>query len=122
MTFSIRLQTPIVLDDWSEPEPDVAVCVLDPDDYVSRHPRADEIFLVIEVAESTLAYDRQRKVAAYAGSGIPEYWIVNLVDQRIEVFSDPDRVAQRYRQERLVFPGETLTLPGGASLAVSDVL
>ncbi|MBM4257492.1 MAG: Uma2 family endonuclease [Deltaproteobacteria bacterium] len=121
-TFSIRLQTPIVLDDWSEPEPDAAVCVLDPNDYVSRHPRADEIFLVIEIAESTLGYDRGRKVAAYAGSSIPEYWIVNLVDRRIEVFSDPDPAAQQYRQGRSVVPGDTLLLPGGVSLAVADIL
>lgn len=117
----IRVQMPIVLNDWSEPEPDIAVCRL-PNKYRSAHPTASDVLLVIEVSESTLAFDRGRKVAAYAGSGIPEYWIVNLVDRRIEVFSDPDTLTQRYRQERLVVPGDTLLLPGGVSFAVSDVL
>lgn len=120
--FAVRTQFPIVLTDWSEPEPDIAVCRLDPNKYRHEHPKAGDVLLVIEVADSSLAYDRQRKTVAYAASGIPEYWIINLVDNRIEVFSDPDPVAQRYRQERLVFRGDTLTLPGGASLAVVDIL
>jgi len=122
MTVTIRGQLPIVLDDWSEPQPDIAVCQFDSGDYEHGHPKANEVLLVIEVSESTLAYDRGRKVAAYAGSGIPEYWIVNLVDRRIEVFSDPDPTIQRYRQERFVVPGDTLTLLGGLRLAVGDVL
>src|SRR5262245_22966351 len=93
--FSVRIQLPIVLDDWSEPEPDIAVCQLDPDDYEREHPRADQVWLVIEVAEASLSYDRSQKVAAYSRSSIPEYWIVNLLNRRIEVFSDPDPVAQR---------------------------
>jgi Uma2 family endonuclease len=121
-SVTIRAQLPIVLNDYSEPEPDVAICRLDLDNYRHEHPKASDILLLIEVAQSSLAYDRRRKTAAYATSGIPEYWIINLVDNRIEIFSDPDLVAQRYRQERLVFRGDTLTLPGGASLAVGDIL
>ncbi len=120
--FTIRIRAPIVLNDWSEPEPDVAICRLDLNHYRIEHPKANDILLLIEVAETSLSYDRGRKVAAYAGSGIPEYWIINLVDRRIEVFSDPDLVTQRYRQERFVVPGDTLTLPGRVNLAVSDVL
>jgi Uma2 family endonuclease len=120
--FTVRTQAPIVLNDWSEPEPDVAICRFDADDYRYEHPKASDVLVVIEVAQSSLAYDRRRKTEAYAASGIPEYWITNLIDNRIEVFSDPDPVAQRYRQERLVFHGDILTLPGGASLAVADIL
>lgn len=120
--FTVRIQAPIVLNDWSEPEPDVAICRFDPNDYRHEHPKASDVLLVIEVAATTLVYDRGRKVAAYAVSGIPEYWIVNLVDRRIEVFSDPDPVAQRYRKERHVVAGDTLLLPGGVNLAVSGVL
>jgi len=120
--FFVRIQAPIVLNDWSEPEPDVTICRFDPRDYEHEHPKANEVLLVIEVSESTLAYDRKRKVAAYAGSRVPEYWIVNLVDRRIEVFSDPDPTTQRYRQERFAVPGDMLTLPGGTSLAASEVL
>ncbi len=120
--FTVRIQAPIVLNDWSEPEPDVAICRFDPDNYRHEHPKASDILLLIEVADTSLAYDRGRKVAAYAGSDIPEYWLVNLSDQRIEVRSDPEPIAQRYRQERLVFRGDTLTLPGGVSLVVADIL
>ena len=120
--FSIRVQAPIVLNDWSEPEPDIAICRLDPDDYRREHPRASDVLLVIEVADASLSYDRGRKVAAYAGGGIPEYWIVNLVDRRIEVLSDPDRAAQRYRSAHDVLACDSLPLPGGALLAAADML
>jgi Uma2 family endonuclease len=119
---TVRIQAPIVLDNWSEPEPDVAICRFDADDYQYEHPKASDVLVVMEVAKTSLAYDRRRKTKAYATSGIPEYWIINLIDNRIEVFSDPDPVAQRYRQERLVFRGDILTLPGGVSLAVADIL
>lgn len=121
-TFSIRAQAPIILNDWSEPEPDVAICRFDADDYQYEHPKASDVLVVIEVAKASLAYDRRQKTVAYAASGIPDYWIINLIDHRVEVFSNPDPLAQRYRQERLVFRGDTLTLPGGASLAVADIL
>jgi Uma2 family endonuclease len=120
--FSIRGQAPIILNDWSEPEPDVAICRFDANDYQDKHPKASDVLLLIEVADTSLAYDRRRKTVAYAASGILEYWIVNLADRRIEVFSDPDPVAQRYRQERIVFRGDTLLLPGGVSLAAADIL
>jgi Uma2 family endonuclease len=120
--FTVRIQAPIVLNNWSEPEPDVAICRFVPDNYRHEHPQASDILLLIEVADTSLAYDRQRKTVAYAASGIPEYWIVNLADRRVEVFSDPDPLAQRYRQERLAFRGDTLMLPGGTSLAVAAIL
>jgi Uma2 family endonuclease len=121
-TVIVRGQTPIVLDDWSEPEPDIAVCQPDPDRYKNAHPRADQVLLVIEVAESSLTYDRTRKVPAYAASAIPEYWIVNLIDRQVEVFTGPDPTRQRYRQQRLAFAGDVLTLPGGSAIEVSDFL
>lgn len=121
-TFSIRMQVPIVLDDWSEPEPDIAICQLDQDNYMLAHPRVDQVLLLIEVADSSLPYDRGRKIPAYARSGIPEYWILNLVDRKIEMFSDPDPVAQRYRNERQAVIGDTLTLPGGITLPAAAIL
>ncbi len=120
--FSIRGQAPIILNDWSEPEPDVAICRFDANDYQDEHPTASDVLVVMEVAKTSLAYDRSRKTEAYATSGIPEYWIINLIDNRIEVFSDPDPVAQRYRQERLAFRGDTLLLPGGVSFAAAEIL
>ncbi len=121
-TVTIRVQVPIVLNDWSEPEPDIVVCLPDLDDYEREHPRADQVLLVIEVAEASLFYDRSRKVAAYAGSGIPDYWIVNLIDRRIEMLSDPDSGALRYRTEKHAVAGDSLQLPGGVLLVAADIL
>lgn len=118
----VRVQDPIVLNNWSEPEPDIAVCAPVPDRYKQAHPRADQVFLVIEVAESSLAYDRTRKAHAYAASGIPAYWIVNLIDRRVEVLTDPAPGTQSYQQQRYAFAGDTLPLPGGRVIAVADIL
>ena len=121
-TVSLRVQLPIVLNDWSEPEPDIALCQPEPDDYEREHPRADQVLLVIEVAGASLSYDRSRKAAAYAGSDIPQCWLVNLADRRIEVLSDPDPASRHYRSERYALTGDTLSLPGGVLLAASDIL
>ncbi|SRR6266508_6612972 len=118
----IRCQLPIVLNDWSEPEPDIAVCVPDPDDYGRAHPQPGQILLLIEVSDASFPYDRGQKTIAYAASGIPELWIVNLPDRRIDVLTDPDPVSQRYQQQGYVVEGDVLLLPGGGSIAVADIL
>ena len=121
-TTCIRCQLPIVLNHWSEPEPDIAVCAPDPDDYGQAHPQPGQILLLIEVADVSLPYDRGRKTVAYATSGIPELWIVNLPDRRIEVLTDPDLVTQSYRQQQSAFAGDSLPLPSGSVIAVADIL
>jgi Uma2 family endonuclease len=121
-TFHIRVQDPIILGDWSEPEPDIAVCQPDPHDYAREHPRADQVIFVIEVAGSSLSYDRNRKAPVYAASNIPVYWIVNLRDRRVEVRTDPDAAAKRYRSQQLASEGDELSLPGGYTVAVADIL
>jgi|SRR5262245_43265317 len=118
----IRCQLPIVLNDWSEPEPDIAVCVPDPDDYGHSHPQPGQIWLLIEVSDASFPYDRGQKTIAYAASGIPELWIVNLPNRRIEVLTDPDPASQHYQQQRYVVEGDVLLLPGGGSIAVADIL
>ncbi len=121
-TAHLRSQLPIVLDDWSEPEPDVAVCKLDPHDYAREHPHPSDLVLVCEVADSSLAYDRGAKAAAYAASSIREYWLVDLESRTIEVRGDPEPASRRYRRDALVREGETLTAPGGAVIAAADIL
>ena len=121
-TAYTRVQAPIILNDWSEPEPDIAVCQPDPLDYTRGHPQAHQVHLVIEVADTSLAYDRTQKARAYASSGIPEYWIVNLIDRRIEVLTVPNSATGRYDQEIRASEGEQLSLPGGQTVAVSDIL
>jgi Uma2 family endonuclease len=86
-TWEVRTQGPMGLDDESEPEPDIAVVPGEPEDYRSAHPsRAD---LVVEVSESSLAFDRGHKGSVYARAGILDYWIVNLVDRVLEVYGEP---------------------------------
>ena len=86
--WHVRDQSAITTDD-SEPEPDLAVVRGAARDYIGRHPGPRDIAVVIEVADSTLAQDRGFKGRLYARAGIPIYWIINLVDARVEVYTDP---------------------------------
>jgi Uma2 family endonuclease len=83
----VRTQLPVSLDDLSEPEPDLAVVPGHPGDYRDSHPARPA--LVVEVAESSLAFDRLDKASLYARAGIEDYWILNLVDRVLEVYRDP---------------------------------
>ena len=85
----VRTGNPVELDNTSEPQPDLTLVHRHDDWYKSAHPRSPEVFLVIEVSLSTLAYDRGRKLRAYARSGIAELWIVNLVHRQVEVYTEP---------------------------------
>jgi len=82
-------QDPLRLDDQSEPEPDFLLLKPSPDDYTGRHPQPDDVFLLIEVSDTTLAYDREEKIPAYGRAGIAEVWIVNLNNASLEVYRDP---------------------------------
>jgi Uma2 family endonuclease len=82
-----RMQGPIGLDDESEPEPDIAVVPGAPRDYARAHP--ERAVLTVEVAESSLALDRRHKGSLYARAGLPDYWIVNLIDRVLEVYRGP---------------------------------
>lgn len=86
--WDLRVQSAITLTQ-SEPEPDFAIVRGDESSYLSRHPTAVEVGLVIEVADSTLQGDREDKGRIYATAGIPCYWIVNLADRQIEVYASP---------------------------------
>jgi Uma2 family endonuclease len=82
-------KSPIALDDNSEPEPDIAVVKIDPFDYASHHPTPSEVYLIIEVADSSLTFDREIKAKAYARSGIADYWVLNVGDRQLHVFREP---------------------------------
>jgi Uma2 family endonuclease len=84
----VDAQEPITLDD-SEPEPDVVIVRGNTRDYLDRHPGANDIALVVEVADSTLERDRTSKKRLYARTGILVYWLVNLPEQKIEVYTQP---------------------------------
>jgi Uma2 family endonuclease len=86
--FEIRVQSAIRLPD-SEPEPDLTLARGDDLTFAQQHPEPAEIVLLVEVADSTLTRDRQDKGRIYARSAIAEYWIVNLVDRQVEVYTQP---------------------------------
>jgi Uma2 family endonuclease len=112
----------------SEPEPDLLVARDDPDGYTTRHPTAGDAGLVIEVSNTTLDTDREDKGPVYARAGIPEYWIVNVVDTQLEVYTDPDATTDppAYRTRTDFAPGQDvpLVLDGQtvATLPVADLL
>lgn len=87
-----------------------------------KRPSAEDVILLIKVSESTLPYDRGGKLALYAESGVPEYWVVNINEQVIEVYTD--LAEGTYGSVRVAQKGETLPLPVGfhVNIAVSDVL
>ena len=76
------------LDDVNLPQPDVML-VADPEKVYPDHPRPADVYLLVEVSDTTLAKDRVVKLPLYAAHGIPEVWIVNLVDRQIEIYTDP---------------------------------
>lgn len=110
--FHFRSQEPITLAD-GEPEPDGAVVRGRSKDYMSRHPGPDEVPLIIEVADSSLDRDRGIKLRSYARAGVPEYWIVNLIDRTVEVYTDADAQASggpTYRNRTVYAAGDAVPL------------
>lgn len=92
----VRTQDPIYLDEFSEPEPDLAIVQGAVLDYVEQHPRPEQIYLVAEVADSTLKQDRDVKDKIYARAGIPEYWVLDLKHRQLHLFRDPATDGYRY--------------------------
>ncbi|ANE55898.1 Uma2 family endonuclease [Methylomonas sp. DH-1] len=86
----VSVQNPIQLGDLSEPEPDFLLLKPDPDFYSTRHPNAADVLLLVEVSDSTLRFDREQKRRLYAAHQIPEYWIVNLIDNCLEIYRQPE--------------------------------
>jgi len=103
----ISIQDPIVLNDYSEPQPDVAILKPRDDYYAGSLPTADDVLLIIEVADTSLEYDRNVKLPLYAKSGIPEVWIAALPEDLVEAHSDP--VSGTYQKVRYLHRGESIS-------------
>lgn len=118
----VRSQNPLQLP-TSMPEPDVMLLKRRKDYYSSRTPRPVDVYLVIEVAESSLGTDRTTKSALYAEAGVSEYWIVNLIDRCIEVCRAPT-AAGSWSSRQTFKSGQSVELLGfpGISLPVSEIL
>ncbi|HWQ31789.1 MAG TPA: Uma2 family endonuclease [Blastocatellia bacterium] len=118
----IRVQNPVGLSPYSEPQPDISLLKLRSDYYAHGHPAPDDVLVAIEVADTTLEYDRNAKIPAYARAGIAEAWLVDLNNDRIEIYTQPDQGF--YREIRLVSRKQRVistTIPG-LSLKADDIL
>lgn len=115
----IRVQLPIQAAgkdrDWSMPEPDLAVLREFKREYQTRQPRADELLLAIEVADTTASWDRSRKMELYATAGVPEYWVLDLPRRVIVAYREPS--GGDYKQVRTYSEEETIS-PEGLSAAI----
>ena len=123
----VSIQDPIILNDDTELEPDIAAVKPHDDAYVTEHPRPDDVLFLIEAADTSLDYDKEIKLPRYANSDIKEVWIVNLVEDIIEVYREPLILADGtadYRTRIDFVKGDTIAPKALPSLkiAVDDVL
>jgi Uma2 family endonuclease len=111
-TVIVRIQDPIILDDETEPQPDIAVVKFKANAYADSHPRSEDVLLLIEVADTSLEEDRLIKLPRYAASGVPEVWIFSLIENIVEVYHEPLILANGipgYRRRMDFRPGEFLS-------------
>ena len=118
----LRLQSPIQLDDYSEPEPDIAVVMPRPLDYDDHHPYPSEVFLLIEIADYSLKYDREVKAIAYAKSGIADYWILDVNQRKLHVYRLPS--PDGYQSETILSEDVTISplAFGATAIALRQLL
>jgi Uma2 family endonuclease len=118
----ISVQNPIRLDRYSEPEPDLALLKYRDDFYAQEHPAAGDVVLIIEVADTSVEYDRNVKLPLYANANIPEAWLVSIREDVVEAYSQP--VDGIYQSIRLINRGESFS-PQSLSnliLSIEDIL
>ena len=113
----VRVQSSVRLDDFSEPQPDIALLRWRDDFYRHAHPTPADVLLVIEVADTTVETDRSYKMPLYAKAGIPEMWLVNLPDGRIELYAEP--ASGLYQISRNFTRGEEAQAHGLPDLRIS---
>jgi Uma2 family endonuclease len=118
---TVRVQGPIRLNPRSEPLPDIAVLRPRDDFYASAHPTPSDVMLVVEVADTSLPYDRGFKLGIYARAGISEVWIVDVLNERVDVYTRPE--PNGYQSHASAARGERLaSTVAGTDLLVDDIL
>jgi Uma2 family endonuclease len=118
----VSVQDPLQLGDLSEPEPDFMLLKPNPDFYTSRHPIADDVLLLVEIADSSLKFDQTQKLRLYALHNIPEYWLINLNDICLEVYKKPH--GEVYAEKTTIYSRDSITLSQLPSITVqvADIL
>ena len=117
----VTVQNPVVLDERSEPQPDLALLRYRSDFYADAHPQAGDVLLIVEVADATLEYDRDIKLPLYARAGVTEVWLVDIAGKRVSTYRTPQ--SGRYMEKRVLTnldSVEVATLPG-QSFDLSDL-
>lgn len=117
----VSVQDPIHISALSEPEPDIALIATPFEQYLDRHPQAEDIYLVIEVADSSLSKDRDIKLPLYAEAGIAELWLVDLVNSQVEIYTEPK--GSVYALRRIAQRGDSIPVTVlGTEIKVDDLL
>jgi Uma2 family endonuclease len=118
----VSVQNPVILNNLSEPQPDVTLLKPKRDFYKSGIAQVSDVFLLVEVADTTLKYDRDIKIPLYAKNGVAEVWLVNIVEQIIVVYSQPK--TDGYQEVKIFQPGDNLILTAfpNISFAVNQIL
>ena len=118
----IAAQDPLQLSDLSEPEPDFMLLHPSSDFYYENHPTASDVFLLIEIAESSLKFDQNQKLRLYAHHNVPEYWLLNVNDACLEVYRQPHDGL--YAEKTTLRSGDKITLSqlNNISINISDIL
>jgi Uma2 family endonuclease len=118
----VCIQNGMFVNDMSEPKPDVVICKPLPELFGPFEPAPEDVLLLVEIADTSIRYDTRIKAPLYAEGGIPEYWILNIPDDVLEVRRDP--AGKEYRQMELYKRGQTITpqhLPG-TTLTIDELL
>ena len=104
----VRVQNPVKLDDMSEPQPDLTLLQRRPDFYQAGHPQAEDVLLLVEVADTTVQSDRDIKIPLYADDNISEVWLMNVNERCLEVYREP--TAEGYQNVQRLEEGQTVTV------------
>lgn len=102
--WCLRDEKPIRIPDFDEPEPAISVVRGQRQDYRARHPGPGDIDFLVEVSDTSLSWDRREKLSAYTRAEVPTYWILNLVDRQLEVYTAPESDA--YKNQQVFGPGD----------------
>ncbi|MBD2595057.1 Uma2 family endonuclease [Nostoc spongiaeforme FACHB-130] len=113
----VAAQNPVELSDNSQPQPDVALLKPRDDFYAAAHPQPQDIFLLIEVADSTIIYDREEKIPLYAEANIIAVWLIDINEQVVEVYQQP--TATGYQHIQKFAGGESLSIPGFPDVTIT---
>ncbi len=118
----ISVQNPIGLDDSSQPQPDVVLLKPREDFYASAHPQPQDVFLIIEVADTTIKYDREVKIPLYAEEGVVEVWLVDINSECVEVYREP--TTDGYQKIEKFSKGESLIIQAfdDVNISVNEIL